>query len=280
MNEIACQFKCQDQELIAICHPAHKDTGILIVTGGPQYRIGSHRQFVIIARTLAENGFPVFRFDYRDMGDSETIDNQSEESQSINFEHISTDIELAINEFSKQQTHLKKIILLGLCDGASAILIALSKNLTSNIKLAISGLILINPWVYQENTTAKTYLKYYYFKRLAESDFWFRLFKFKINVVHTFKSIISKYKMAFLNHSNNRHASYIDNMLVGLLNFKGKVLTLLSEDDLTAQEFALLLKEHKTWAKQFELSGNKIVKIADADHTFSTKKDREKVIHV
>ena len=45
--------------------------GVLIVTGGPQYRVGSHRQFVLLARALAARGVPVLRFDLRGMGDSE-----------------------------------------------------------------------------------------------------------------------------------------------------------------------------------------------------------------
>ncbi|KAB8057318.1 hydrolase 1, exosortase A system-associated, partial [Janthinobacterium violaceinigrum] len=44
--------------------------GVLIVTGGPQYRVGSHRQFVLLARALAAQGVPVLRFDLRGMGDS------------------------------------------------------------------------------------------------------------------------------------------------------------------------------------------------------------------
>jgi len=48
---------------------AAADTGVLIVVGGPQYRVGSHRQFVMLARFLADHGVPCMRFDYRGMGD-------------------------------------------------------------------------------------------------------------------------------------------------------------------------------------------------------------------
>ena len=43
-------------------------TGVLIAVGGPQYRLGCHRQFLLLARALAKAGYPVMRFDYRGMG--------------------------------------------------------------------------------------------------------------------------------------------------------------------------------------------------------------------
>ena len=41
------------------------------MVGGPQYRVGSHRQFTLMARAFAAAGYPVLRFDYRGIGDSE-----------------------------------------------------------------------------------------------------------------------------------------------------------------------------------------------------------------
>ncbi len=46
------------------------DVGVAIIVGGPQYRAGSHRQFILLARRLAHAGIPALRFDYRGMGDS------------------------------------------------------------------------------------------------------------------------------------------------------------------------------------------------------------------
>jgi uncharacterized protein len=47
-----------------------RGVGVLIVTGGPQYRAGSHRQFTLLARRLAADGYDSLRFDVRGMGDS------------------------------------------------------------------------------------------------------------------------------------------------------------------------------------------------------------------
>ena len=268
-NDIATQFHCQEQELIGICHPAQSDQGILIITGGPQYRIGSHRQFLLIARTLAKASYPVFRFDYRGMGDS------SNEKEDISFTQAALDIITAIAEFKRLQPQIKKIILMGLCDGASAILIAIP-----HIKENISGIILINPWVYQDSTIAKTYLKYYYIRRLQESDFWIKLFKLKINFRQSLSSVLQKYRSAFLSKTDieDPKISFIDQMFLGLLQFDGKILTLLSEDDLTAQEFQLLLKENKMWQNELNQAKHKSLILSNTNHTFSNNKSRQQVI--
>ena len=44
--------------------------GVIILIGGPQYRAGAHRQFVHLARSLADEGIACLRFDFRGMGDS------------------------------------------------------------------------------------------------------------------------------------------------------------------------------------------------------------------
>src|SRR3546814_6776173 len=47
------------------------DTGLLIVAGGNELRSGAHRGMAKLAARLARDGFPVFRFDRRGVGDSE-----------------------------------------------------------------------------------------------------------------------------------------------------------------------------------------------------------------
>jgi len=268
-NEIAAQFVCHEQELIGICHPAEKNHGILIITGGPQYRIGSHRQFLLIARALANASFPVFRFDYRGMGDS------SAKPSHMDFTRTAPDIIAAIDKFKHLQPQIKAITLLGLCDAASAILIAIPY-----IKENISSIILINPWVYQDKTIAKTYFKYYYIQRLKQKDFWIKFFRFKVNIKQSITSLFHKYYTVFFNSTIEKedNISFIDQMLSGLLQFDGRILTLLSEDDLTAQEFQLLVKEDKIWHKALHDSKHKSVILDKTDHTFSNSHSRQQVV--
>ncbi len=71
-TETALRFTCADEYLFGIlaCPERPSDTGVVIVVGGPQTRVGSHRQFVLLSRALAAAGYPVLRFDVRGMGDS------------------------------------------------------------------------------------------------------------------------------------------------------------------------------------------------------------------
>ncbi|MEO7385660.1 MAG: hydrolase 1, exosortase A system-associated, partial [Gammaproteobacteria bacterium] len=82
-SERVVTFTCEGDTLIGILHEAlvPATRGVLIVVGGPQYRIGSHRQFVLLARDLARQGIPILRFDYRGMGDSD--------GRFRGFEHVS-----------------------------------------------------------------------------------------------------------------------------------------------------------------------------------------------
>src|SRR5262249_52771049 len=112
-RETAFAFTCRGDSLVAIYHQATgaPRRGVVIVVGGPQYRVGSHRQFVLLARALAESGIPVLRFDYRGMGDSE--------GEFTGFEAIDLDIAAAIDAFVARCPSLREIVLWGLCDAAS-----------------------------------------------------------------------------------------------------------------------------------------------------------------
>ena len=79
------------------------DRGVLIVVGGPQYRAGSHRQFVLLARRLAAQGHSVFRFDCRGMGDSG--------GAMRSFEAFSEDIGAAIDVFFSRCPSLRRCVL-------------------------------------------------------------------------------------------------------------------------------------------------------------------------
>ena len=69
-SEQAVSFELHNNSLYGILSvPKVKPrAAVIIVVGGPQYRVGSHRQFVLLARSLAEQGILALRFDYTGMG--------------------------------------------------------------------------------------------------------------------------------------------------------------------------------------------------------------------
>src|SRR5690349_4948972 len=138
MNEQAWQedalaIDCGGERLVGIvARPAaHSDTAVVIVVGGPQYRAGSHRQFVLLARALAANGVPALRFDVRGMGDA-TGSMQS-------FESSTPDLGCAIDALVSACPGVRRIVLWGLCDAASVIL--LYARATRDTRIA--GLVLV-----------------------------------------------------------------------------------------------------------------------------------------
>ena len=99
MPERALTFACESEPLLAVLHTpdADKDKkiGVVIVVGGAQSRVGSHRMFVTLARGLADLGCAVLRFDRRGMGDSGGDD--------PGFDDCNEDIIAAVNRHGRDQ---------------------------------------------------------------------------------------------------------------------------------------------------------------------------------
>ena len=164
-SEIALLTPCGDSHLVGILSAPQQaaTTGVLIIVGGPQYRVGSHRQFVLLARRMAEAGYAVLRFDVRGMGDSS--------GEPKGFESIPEDIDAMLNVLREHAPGLQRTVLWGLCDGASAALLYCAARPSHGL----AGLILANPWVRTEASQARTRIKHYYFDRLKQRAFWHKL---------------------------------------------------------------------------------------------------------
>jgi predicted alpha/beta hydrolase len=63
-------FPCEGATLGATLDAADAKVGVLFAVGGAQTRIGSHRMFERLSKSLAEHGHAAFRFDRRGVGDS------------------------------------------------------------------------------------------------------------------------------------------------------------------------------------------------------------------
>lgn len=269
LTETALIFEIEGVHAVGILHHAclEQNVGIVMVVGGPQYRVGSHRQFVLLARHLAAAGFPVLRFDHRGIGDSD--------GPMQGFEHIGADIKAAVDVLI-ENTRVRHVVLWGLCDGASAAL------MYSAADRRIAGIVLLNPWVHSVRTEAKVRLKSYYGSRLRSRDFWLKLARLRINWRDSLRSLRHYLRESIRRERQTSASSDLDfvrRMRNGWETFTGPALLILSEDDLTAAEFKQLANESAEWRALLENKPVHIVDVAGANHTFSRAEWRAVVEH-
>jgi uncharacterized protein len=257
-NERPVLFDCQGERLLGILHPAAGDTGVVVIVGGPQYRAGSHRLFVQLARVLAAAGHPVLRFDVRGMGDSTGAQRS--------FEAIGDDIGAAIAQLQQHQPQVQRVVLWGLCDGASAALLYLNEQADARVK----GLCLLNPWVRSEASLARTRVKHYYGQRLLEFAFWTKFLRGEVGWRALCELAAGLKAMLIAKH--NIHASFDFRERMGRQwkTFEGKLLLMLSEHDYTAREFEECVDANPAWQDSMKSKGLHRAFISAADHTLST----------
>lgn len=273
-EEIPLVFQCQTSSLIGVLHKPleHKKTGIIIVpAGGPQYRVGCARQILLWSRRLAQEGYPVLRFDYRGFGDSA--------GHFDGFENIDADIEAAIQKMTLEIESIDSFVLWGECNAASSIMMYAWRD------PRIKALIMQNPWVRNETTQARAYIKYYYLIRIMQKSFWLKLFKLKFNPFKSISSLLVLWQHAKNTKQQNstdldfeQLEHFQEKMREGLARFNGKILLFMSGYSLIGKEFDELVSISERWRSV--LSEKELTRIdePEADHTFSRAIDREKLI--
>ena len=268
MTEEAIFFDCQGESLLGILHQAQgptRELGVVLVVGGPQYRVGSHRQFVLLARALASAGIAVFRFDYRGMGDSA--------GEPRDFEQISDDIHAALNTFSEKVGGLTGIVLWGLCDAATAnAFYALGDK-------RVVGQIALNPWVRTNEGEAQTFIKHYYLKRVLSREFWRKVLRMRFNVINALGDFLNKLRdsRATDMQSFAEDRPLPERLRISQIEFGGPTLLILSGQDLTAREYEDRVAESPDWQDWMHSADITLHRFEEADHTFSRAAWRDQV---
>ena len=174
-------FPCEGATLGASLDAADGGVGVLIVTGGTQTRIGSHRMFERLAQALANAGHPCLRFDRRGVGDSGGSD--------PDFRGNGKDIAAAAKTLRANCPHVRAVIGLGLCDGATSLALF-------GAEADIQGLILINPWFVEAaaNEPAAAAIKHHYRRRLLSLEGWKKILTGSISYKKLFRGVIKAFR--------------------------------------------------------------------------------------
>lgn len=271
VRESAFLFDCAGESLPAIlASPVEGSatTGVLVVVGGPQYRVGSHRQFVQLSRRLAEGGVPCMRFDYRGMGDAS--------GPQRDFEAVGEDLRAAVDAFFSRQPQLERVVLWGLCDGASAACLYAPSD------ARVAGLVLLNPWVRTPEGEARTQLRHYYFKRILAPSFWRKLFGGGVALASSLGGLVGAVRAA---RASSRSAVPAPHVMQDLPTRMSSALAasavgyafFLSERDYVAREFEGVIAKSPSWCSLVEGPRSLGIRRFEADHTFSTMRAKEDV---
>jgi exosortase A-associated hydrolase 1 len=269
IQERAVAFDCEGDRLYGVISlpDAPATRGVLIVVGGPQYRAGSHRQFTLLARSLAAQGIAAMRFDYRGMGDSE--------GAMRDFEQVGADLRRALDCFCAELPALRHIALWGLCDAASAI------SFYAGGDARVGGVALLNPWVRTEGGAARATIKHYYRARLFDRGLWGKILRGRFDYAAALSSAwgLARSALRPARHPAAAPAAALpERMRDGLARFDGRILFMLCGADLTAQEFGDVADGDALWRRLMAERRVTRFLLPGADHTCSQRAWHEQVV--
>jgi exosortase A-associated hydrolase 1 len=238
---------CAGETLLATLDRAAGETGLLIVSGGNEVRMGAHRGMAWLAGRLAERGVPVFRFDRRGIGDS-TGENHG-------YASSGPDIAAAAGAFRNAVPGLRRVIAFGNCDAATALAL---------FGEGFDALILSNPWVVEpgDGLPPAAAIEARYKERLRDPREWLRLLRGGVNLGKLFRGMRSIVQSKF-----EKSDALADRVFAALPR---TATVILAEHDATAQAFAAEA-QRRHWR-------GAIRRIDTASHSFARQGDREALL--
>ncbi|MES2989328.1 MAG: hydrolase 1, exosortase A system-associated [Pseudomonadota bacterium] len=167
-------FPCAGETVIGTLDEAPGTTGLLIVSGGNEIRMGAHRGMAMLAARIAEAGHPVLRFDRRGIGDS-TGENRG-------FNTTAEDITAAAKAF--REAGIPRILAYGNCDAATALAFF-------HAQANLNALLLANPWTIEatDDLPPAAAIRSHYADRLKDPKEWLRLMRGGVNIGKVLKGL-------------------------------------------------------------------------------------------
>jgi exosortase A-associated hydrolase 1 len=244
---------CEDEPIGATLDEADGDTGILIVTGGSQTRIGSHRLFERLSAGLAEAGHPCLRFDRRGVGDSGGFD--------PGFRASGPDLACAVTALTEQAPQAQRLVGLGLCDGATALAL-------HGAAAGLHAFILINPWLVEAEANAPppAAIRSHYRRRLTSLEGWKKILTGGISYRKAFKGVV---KIAGAQETSSLAAEVAE----ALRNDRRPTVLILANGDATAIAAAA-----EAGAAPYEGLIASTIAVETDSHTFAKPGDQDALL--
>ncbi|MFZ5609462.1 MAG: hydrolase 1, exosortase A system-associated [Pseudomonadota bacterium] len=256
------QIPHSEATMLGILHrpPRPRRLGLLILVGGPQYRVGAHRQYVHLARAAAAAGFAALRFDWRGVGDSDGVYG--------GLPALAEDL-VAAEAFLTRTLGLDGVVAWGLCEGASAILLHAPR------MTHLAGAVLANPWLGDGPLEARARLVHYYGRRFLSADFWRRLIAGAVRLGEAWRE--SRATLSEAGRPGAASGDLASAMAAGLAALPHPALYLASEHDLVRQACDSYLANHPAWRPPMTAGRLRRVAIPGADHVFASEAWRQAV---
>ncbi len=252
-------FDCAGSQLVGTIDIPENDpaatTGLLIISGGNEIRMGAHRGQAMLASEIAALGYPVFRFDRRGIGDSE--------GENGEFTSSAEDIASALIAFRSAHPAVKRIVAFGNCDAASAILLH---------QPDVDAAVVTNIWVIErtDDMPPSAAIKARYLERMKDPKAWIGLFTGAINIKKLANGLFRLAKP-------QAPSSLAQDVANGLACFSGPVSVLIADKDATA--IAFLHEWKKSTFETARLRNDVTLRHVDsASHSFANDADHKMLL--
>jgi len=211
-------FPCDGDRLVGTLDTAPGRTALLIVSGGNEVRAGAWNGQALFAARIAAQGYPVLRFDRRGVGDSEGIN--------AAFGSSAPDIAAALCALHAQCPQVDRVVALGNCDAASALMLAQGAG--------IDALVLSNPWTIEDETAQAPaeVVRDHYRRRLADPAAIRRLLTGQVSLAKLARSLASALRPA-----PSTPDGLAARMAQGIAGFAGPIRFLIAGRDRTGLAF-------------------------------------------
>ncbi len=243
---------CEGDTLAATLDAAPGRTGLLIVSGGNEIRIGAHRGMALLAARVAHAGHPVLRFDRRGIGDSTGTNG--------GYEGSAQDIAAAAQAL--RDAGAERILAFGNCDAATALAFF-------HAQAGIDALLLANPWAIEPTDALPpaAAIRSHYAARLRDPKEWLRLLRGGVNIAKLLKGLRKASQKP-----PEALAGLTARLAAALGSAEVPVTILLAKGDNTAIAFADALKGQAFEAAR---ARTRVETLDSASHSFASATDKD-----